>query len=99
MFGVLICSVFVWFFLCYRMFKILETRHPETYEAMGKPSLLMNNSISNNISFIKFLFTRSWKGLNDEGLASLGNAMLVFFAVYSVVFFFMILGVPLGYAP
>lgn len=99
LFGVLFCSVFVWFFLCYRLFKILETRHPETYIAMGKPSLIMNNSISNNISFMKFLFKRGWRDLNDDGLARLGNTMLVFFAFYTAGFCFMFFGLPLGYAP
>ena len=68
------------------MFKILKTRHPKTYEAMGKPSLIMNNSISNNISFIKFLYGRHWRKLNDEGLEILGKVMLVFFLLYLIGF-------------
>lgn len=99
MFGVLFCSVFVWFFLCYRLFKILETRHPEKYESMGKPSLIMNNSISSNITFMKFLFRREWRELDDSGLATLGKSMLVFFAIYMVGFLTLFFSVPLGYAP
>ena len=99
LFGILFCSVLVWFYLCHKIFGILRTRHPEKYEEMGKPTLIMNNSISNNLSFIKFLFKREWLELNDEGLSKLGNAMLVFFAVYTVGFLFMFVSVPLGYAP
>ncbi|WP_432454693.1 hypothetical protein ACRRS0_04260 [Agarivorans sp. QJM3NY_29] len=99
MFGVLFCSVFVWFFLCYRLFKILETRHPEKYESMGKPSLIMNNSLSSNITFMKFIFKREWRELNDSGLATLGKFMLVFFAIYIVGFLTLLFSVPLGYAP
>ncbi|WP_444895967.1 hypothetical protein [Microbulbifer sp. SSSA005] len=98
-FGVLFCSVFVWFFLCYRLFKILETRHPDKYASMGKPSLIMNNSISSNISFMKFLFKREWRDLGDSGLATLGKSMLVFFAVYMMGFLTLFFVVPLGYAP
>ncbi len=98
-FGLLFCMVFIWFYLCNKMFNILRTRHPEKYEAMGKPTLIMNNSLSNNISFIKFLFKREWRELNDDGAASLGKGMLVFFALYTVVFFSMFFSVPLGYAP
>ena len=81
------------------MFKILRTRHPEKYEAMGSPSLIMNNSLSNNISFIKFLFKREWQDLNDAGLASLGKGMLAFFIIYSVLFLGLFISVPLGMAP
>lgn len=97
-FGILFCSVFVWFFLCYRLFKILETRHPEKYESMGKPSLIMNNSISSNITFMKFLFKREWKELDDTGLELLGRSMLVFIAVYLVGFLALLFAVPLGLA-
>ncbi len=99
MFGILFCSVFVWFFLCYRLFKILETRHPEKYESMGKPSLIMNNSLSSNITFMKFLFKREWRDLDDSGLATLSKSMLVFFAIYTVGFLALFFSVPLGYAP
>jgi len=96
MFGVLFFSVFVWFFLCYRLFKILETRHPEKYESMGKPSLIMNNSLSSNITFMKFLFKREWRELGDSVLAKLGKAMLVFFVIYLVGFLTMFISVPLS---
>lgn len=99
MFGVLFCSVFVWFFLCFRLFKILETRHPEKYESMGKPSLIMNNSLSSNITFMKFLFKLEWRELEDSGLAALGKSMLIFFALYLIGFLTLFISVPLGYAP
>ena len=98
-FGLLFCSVPVWFFLCYRLFKILETRHPEKYESMGKPGLFMNNSISNNISFGKFLFRGEWRALNDQRLAVLCKFMLVFFVLYCIGFLSMFIAVPLAVAP
>jgi len=99
LFGILFCSVFVWFYLCHKMFGILRIRHPEKYEAMGKPTLIMNNSISNNLSFMKFLFKREWQELNDDGLASLGKGMLVFLVIYTAIFFSLFFSVPLGLAP
>jgi hypothetical protein len=98
-FGILFCSVFVWFYLCNRMFKILRTRHPEKYEAMGKPGLIMNNSLSNNISFMKFLFKREWQELNDAGLASLGKGMLIFCVIYLALFLGLLVGFPIGISP
>ncbi|RUO38607.1 hypothetical protein CWE13_02880 [Aliidiomarina shirensis] len=96
-FVILLCSVLLWFFLCIRLFKILETRHPEKYESMGKPSLFLNNSISNNITFMKFLFKREWRGLNDPNLALLSNFMLVFFVVYMAVFLTLFVSIQVRY--
>ena len=99
MFGVLFCSILVWFFLCNRFFKILETRHPKKYESMGKPGLIAKNTMSSNLTFLKFLFKREWRDLDDAGLAALGEFMLVFFVIYMVGFLTLFLSVPLGYAP
>jgi hypothetical protein len=66
---------------------------------MGKPSLIMNNSISNNISFMKFLFKREWKELNDPALSTLGQSMLVFFAIYTIGFVILLISVALSNAP
>jgi len=98
LFGVLFCSIFVWFFLCYKLFKILEIRHPEKYENMGRPSLIMNNSLASNITFMKFLFKQEWRALNDTGLAALCTTMLIFFGFYLVGFLALFLAIPLGYA-
>lgn len=98
-FGILFCSVFVWFYLCHRMFKALRTRHPEKYESMGRPSLIMNNSLSNNISFMKFLFKREWQDLNDSSLASLGKGMLAFFTIYLALFLGLFFSAPFATAP
>jgi hypothetical protein len=91
--------VFVWFALCHRLFKSLQTRHPEKYEAMGRPSLIINNSLSNNISFMKFLFKREYLDLNDPGISKLAQFMLIYLLVYLIGFMFLFLSVPLGYAP
>jgi predicted permease len=98
-FGVLFASVFLWFALCHRLFKAPETRHPEKYSAMGKPGLIMNNSLSNNISFMKFLCKRECLDLNDFAIAKLAQFMLVFLVVYLIGFSFLFYRLLLGYAP
>lgn len=96
-FALLFCSVFLWFFLCYRLFNSLETRHPEKYQAMGRPKLFTNNTFSNNFAFIKFLFKREWRELNDSGLTNLGNAMLAFIVIYLLGFLSLCISLPLVY--
>ncbi len=81
-FGIFFCSIFFWFYLCHRLFKDLRLRHPDKYELMGNPSLIRNNSLANNISFIKFLIKREWRELNDSSITSLGKGMLTFIIIY-----------------
>lgn len=97
LFGVLIFSVLVWFFLCTRLFRSLAARHPEKYESMGKPSLIMNNSPSSNIAFMKFLFRGEWRALGDPGLSSLSRLMVVLFVAYSLLLLVMMALAVSGY--
>ncbi len=96
LFAILFGSVFVWFFLCHRLFKILETRHPEKYKSMGEPSLIMNNSLNTNRTFMKYLFKREWRDIEDPGLASLSKWMLIFISIYTLGFIILFVSVPLG---
>jgi hypothetical protein len=97
-FGVIFCAAIFGFYLSHRLYKILETRHPEKYEAMGKPSLFMNNNISNNVLFVKCLFRLEWRELGDPGLAKLCMFLLVFSIVYLIGLVCVILSKPLGFA-
>jgi hypothetical protein len=91
LFAALFFSVLVWFFLCHRLFAMLEARHPEKYESMGKPTLIKNNTLSTNITFMKFLLRREWPSFlgglhNDVGLTKLSRFMLAFWIIYLVGF-------------
>ena len=79
--------VIVWFVLIKLLFTRLERAHPMKYEAMGKPSIFLRNSISGGWATLKFLVAREHKALNDSYFSKLSNAMLVFFVVYLLVFF------------
>ncbi len=95
-FGFLFLAVFVWFWLCIKLFKLLKERQPEAYIKMGSPGMFKNNTLSNNITFMKFLFKKEWQQLGDEAIGKLGNIMLSFILAYSVlfiVFVYMVLSV------
>ena len=86
-FFLLIGMVIVWFVLIKLLFNRLERMHPQKYEAMGKPSLFLRNSIAGGWATTKFLVTREHKALNDSYLSKLSDAMLVFIAIYLLLFF------------
>lgn len=78
--------VLVWFALCKVLFNRLERAHPQKYEAMGRPSLILRNNLANNWSFLKFLARREYVALSDTFLTKLCAAMRVYFVVYGVLF-------------
>jgi hypothetical protein len=86
-FAVLVGMVIVWFVLLKLLFNRLEVAHPQKYEAMGRPSLFLRNNIATGWATMKFLFAREHRSLNDSYLSKLSDAMLVFFAIYLLLFF------------
>ena len=87
LFSVLFGMVVVWFVLIKMLFNRLEVAHPQKYEAMGRPSLFLRNNIATGWATMKFLFAREHRSLNDSYLSKLSDAMLVFFAIYLLLFF------------
>lgn len=87
LFPALFGMVLVWFVLIKLLFNRLEQAHPMKYEAMGKPSLFLRNSIAGGWATLKFLVGREHEALNDSYLSKLSDAMLVFFAIYLLAFF------------
>jgi hypothetical protein len=83
LFIILMGMVLVWFMLVRRLFKHLETCHPEKYEAMGSPSTFGKNA---SWPLLKFLFGREYRTLDDPYLTKLSKSMLSYFFVYLVYF-------------
>jgi len=98
LFGILFMSVFVWFFLVTRLFKLLKSEHPGKYREMGEPTLFWSNSPKASWELSKFLLKRDYAELNDPKLLSLGNTMLAFFVLYMAGFLYLFFSVPFGYA-
>ena len=101
-FAMLFGMVIVWFVLIKLLFNRLERHHLKKYEAMGRPSLFLRNSIEGGWATLKFLVTREHRSLNDSYLSKLSDAMLVFFAIYLLLFlglFFLIPMQVVGNAP
>ena len=85
-FIVLFLSVFVWFFLVSRLYKLLSANHPEIYRKLGEPTLFWNNSPKTAFSLLKFVFTKQYLGNNDINLEKLGGKMYAFFIMYTSLF-------------
>lgn len=71
--------VIIWLGCCVRLFSLIKTRHPDKYKEMGEPSLIMNNSLRNNLAFMRFLFRREDRALGDPVVTRITGFMFYFF--------------------
>ena len=76
----------LWLFLMTYVFRRLEKKHPDTYSAIGSPTLFSNKAIRDNGQFFRFLFGGNWKHLDDRALSRSCNFMRYFLAFYIVIF-------------
>ena len=51
--------------LMFRFFKTLETRFHDEWTALGRPSLIMGNSLNNSLSVCSFLWKKKYLSLGD----------------------------------
>jgi hypothetical protein len=77
--------VVVWFVLLKLLFNRLEREHSAKYQAMGRPSLFLRNSIASGFATMKFLFLREHRTLGDATLSRLADGMLIFFVAFLAV--------------
>ncbi len=85
-FGILIAAVLVGFNSSRKMMKILKERHKDIWEKLGKPSLFLNNSISNNLSMRKYLRRKEYEKTNDSEFIDVCNFNRIYTKLYFILF-------------
>jgi hypothetical protein len=68
----------------------LRTRHAQTWEALGRPTLFFNNSITNSVAVLLFLWRRDYQTLGDKGSVRLASFLRSYLTVYLVLFVFAV---------
>jgi len=86
LFFILTGCVIVWFVLVARLHRLLRTRHPNIYDSLGRPTLILNNSIKNGALFIRFLLGGHFESIDDGETLRLCRFMRVFAFCYLVLF-------------
>ena len=64
----LIPLIGVYFYYFQKLKSLLKLKYKEDYQAIGSPTLVMNSTISNNLSFQKYLSSKQYEKHNDEQL-------------------------------
>jgi hypothetical protein len=86
---ILLAMVAVWFVLLRRLLIRLEHDHPDTYTALGRPTLLPTGGLASTLAVLatlRFLFAREHRALRDPALSRLSDGMLAFLIAYLLLF-------------
>ena len=75
-----------WLVLVWRLFTLMKARTPDAYASIGQPHMFWNNTISNNLLFLRFLLGGGYANVNDDGVRRLCTFLRVFFWCYLVGF-------------
>lgn len=67
--------------------RYLKNNHPMTWQDLGSPSLIVNNSLKNNFLFRKFVKEQmSARGINDPVLRKMCKTYYFYTKAYLVLF-------------
>lgn len=89
------CSVIVGLVLTQVAFSRLKSRHEEVWNELGRPNLILNNTPSNNIRWLKFLIRRDYRNVDDRLLQYVMRTIGVLSVIVLLsllVYFWMVIG-------
>jgi hypothetical protein len=69
--AIMILIVVIQWYLVFRVLKDLQEQFPEKWRELGRPRLVMNNSIANNLALYRFLWRKEYLILGSISFANL----------------------------
>jgi hypothetical protein len=90
LFIALFVSTGIGFVLQHRFLSRLRTRHAQTWEALGRPTLFLNNSIGNSLAVLRFLWRREYQSLGDHRSVRLASFLRGYLAIHFLLFLFAV---------
>ena len=91
LFPVMPVMVVMWLAMIIALFMRLKSKHSEKYKEISGLCSFPYDAIKLTSFLLVFLFKREHKGLGDNSLSFLSDFMLVFSAIYLLLFFVIIL--------
>ena len=92
-FAFLVMQLVVGFYLHHSLLSQLKAKHADKWRELGSPTLIMNNSIKNNIAVLRFLIKREYLKLDDMELSKTSRLLLILDCIYIGTFFILIVNV------
>jgi hypothetical protein len=77
--------------LTYFFLRRLRIRHATTWEELGAPTLILNNTISNGLRTCRFIWDGEYRVLDDPILNTLGTIIRLYWIGYGALFIVVLL--------
>ncbi len=74
-----------------RFLRALRQRYPRTWESLGRPTMIRNNTIRNSRAAQRFLRRREYEALEDPGLSALCDILRVYTRSYTILLWALLL--------
>jgi hypothetical protein len=71
--------------------RCLRLHHVATWQHLGTPTLVMNNTIRSGLSVMRWLWKKEYVALEDPHLTRFAQAMIAYQMLYLVVFVVVVL--------
>ena len=84
LFVVLMVLAIVGIYLQHNFISLLKQTHHEKWEELGRPGLVMNNSVKNNIAIFNFLRKKEYLEISDHKLTKTSLFLWNFGRIYLV---------------
>jgi hypothetical protein len=82
------------FVLTHVFLRRLRARHLSTWQELGAPTLILNNTISNSLRTCRFIWDREYRVLDDSVLNTLGTILRLYWIAYIILFIVVVISVP-----
>jgi hypothetical protein len=79
------------------LLKSLRTYQPAVWDALGRPTLFLNNSIANSFRVAKFVLGREYRNVDRGPIQKLGRAAFLLFVI--AVFLSLLLTIDIAIEP
>jgi hypothetical protein len=85
-FFILVVSVVFGLAMHSRLLRDMRSRHPGVWESLGRPTLVVNNTISNGLAVQRFLWRKEYEALGDPEFERLARRLRTFGICYLIFF-------------
>ena len=73
-------------YLHWSFVSLLREKYPDKWNELGRPTLIINNSIKNDVAVLSFLKNKGYLSLNDKQLNKIAMLLWNFGYIYIVIF-------------
>jgi uncharacterized membrane protein YidH (DUF202 family) len=95
---ILIILAVVILYLNYKLLSMLRQNHPQKWRELGSPSLIINNSIQNNVAVLRFLKNKEYVSIGDKRVTTISRLLwrlgLIYLGLLVVVLISFLISLP-----